>query len=145
MMKFLLFTLFLSVSVPVMAKDISIEIIHPRKNRRVEIVNKIECATTCKWSSKSDKISHGTTDQSNFSKNIESLLELVEAGNVPASKKISQRDQYVDVTITESGKKHSFTLGMPRVYQGKDLEKFNQLNELIIKIEFNLQREKVKK
>lgn len=145
-MKSLSFFLFgLILSAPILAKDLSIVIEHPRKNNRMLIRNEINCSEQCNWKSEQKKVLKGTTTNKEFAKNIEGLLELIQKDQIPASKKLSLRETFVNVTISDGKKTETFQLGHARSYQGDDLKKFSLVNSYLTKIEFNLQREKVKK
>ncbi len=109
------------------------------------IRNEINCSESCKWKSEQKKVQEGVSSNKEFTKNIEGLLELVQKDQIPSGKKLSLRETYVHVTISDGDKTEAFQLGHARSYKGNELKKFSRISEYLTKLEFNLQREKVKK
>ena len=144
-MKIISFVLCYALFSPPAFAGFSLIIEHPRKNNRQKIENKISCHENCQWASSQTETEKGTSPKEVFSKDLKVLHSLMMGGQYPKTKKLIDRETYVNITVSDDKETRKIQLGQARHYKGDNLKKFILINDLITKIEFNLLKEKVKR
>ena len=129
-------------SVPVLAGELSVSIEHPRKEERSAFEESIICAKQCLWKSEGKT---GAAPSDFFIEEISALNSLVATGKIPAFKSSDPEKVYAVITLKSEEKTTSFKLGLPDQYIGAEGQKFSKLNDHIIKLEFLIAKQRVKK
>ncbi len=124
-----------------LAADLSISIEHPLKGKRKAYKSVVNCSSECSWESKQKS---GSAKTEVFLEDLKAFAALIEAGQVPKKQVEVPKDTYVHIKFKSDKEETSFTLGMPGVYTGADAEKFSKLNDLIIRLEFLIEKQEGK-
>lgn len=133
----------LALSLSALASDVSVSIEHPRVGNKKKYTMSVNCSeSSCQWQSKKHT---GTAPLEYFARELNALTALLESGNVPGYKVEDSDRITAKIALKNNGRSTDVTLGSALDYRGDDSEKYSRINQLLVRLEFLIEKQAGKK